>query len=264
MSTKLAEKQALFLRAILDENSPLPKGWGNSQAAGMSVYRGNYRSALMEALASTFERTGRYVGEKAFAQASINHAIKHPPSGWTIDDVGKSFDETCRKFFKDNPEVCEIAWLEWSMLQLATAPDCEVMTPQAFADATSSFDDEAWGHLRLTFQPRATARVVSTNLTGIWKALGSDAGDLPEAQLSEPQTCLVWREGERPTFVLVEADHAAAFAAMQGGATYGQMIELLLGDASESDADAVQAAAMRSGAMLGKWLQEGLLIGLQA
>ena len=47
----LAERQSAFLRSILDEDAPLPSGWGNSQAAGMAVYRGNYRSALMGALA---------------------------------------------------------------------------------------------------------------------------------------------------------------------------------------------------------------------
>ena len=82
----LAQRQQAFLAAILDDAAPMPQGWGNSQAAGMDVYRGNYRSALMDVLADTFERTRRYVGEKPFRQVSMHHIITHPPAGWTIDE----------------------------------------------------------------------------------------------------------------------------------------------------------------------------------
>ena len=47
----LAQRQQAFLQAIHDDRAPLPPGWGNRQAAGMAVYRGNYRSALVAALA---------------------------------------------------------------------------------------------------------------------------------------------------------------------------------------------------------------------
>lgn len=137
--TSLAEQQTVFLRAILDEGAPLPEGWGNSHAEGLAVYRGNHRSAIMGALAETFERTALCVGEQAFAQASINHAIAHPPSGWTIDEAGLGFEQTCAALFSDRPEVAELAWLEWVMLGLATAPDCEPLSPQDFAQAAAAF-----------------------------------------------------------------------------------------------------------------------------
>lgn len=260
--TPLADRQAAFLRAILDEGAPLPEGWSNRQAAGMAVYRGNYRSAVMGALTATYERTARYAGEQAFRQASMNHAIKHPPSGWTIDEAGEGFDTTCTQMFAQNPEVAELAWLEWAMLALATAPDCSPMDPAAFGAATAEFGDEDWGDLRLDMQPRASSRVVDHDLTGLWKSLGEEGGNRPDPRLPEPQSCLVWREGERPTFIQVEADHADAFAAMQSGATYGELIELLLGDDPDPSPESIQDAAMRSGAMLGRWLQEGMIIGL--
>ncbi|MEM9502041.1 MAG: DNA-binding domain-containing protein [Pseudomonadota bacterium] len=257
----LAERQAAFMRAILDDSEPLPKGWGNSQAAGMAVYRGNYRGALMDALASTFERTQIYVGEDAFKQAGAHHAISHPPSGWTIDDAGAGFDVTCTELFGNNPEVAELAWLEWAMLQLATAPDSEPLDPAGFGALTVEFGDEDWMELRVEFQPKATSRIITCNLTAIWNALEEGGQDRPDPQLAEPQGCLVWREGERPTFILVEADNAHAFAAMQDGASYGEIIALLAGD--EPDAEQVQGAAMRAGACLGRWLQEGLVTGLK-
>lgn len=261
-NTTLAETQAAFMRAILDDALPLPQGWGNSQAAGMAVYRGNYRSALMDALADTFERTRAYVGAQAFGQASAHHAIANPPAGWTIDEAGADFDTTCAELFGDNPEVAEIAWLEWAMLELATAPDSEPLDPAGFGAATARFGDEDWMGLRVEFQPRAVSRIVQHDLTALWTALTDEDDARPDPSLPEPQGCLVWREDERPTFILVETGNAQAFAAMQDGASYGEVIALLAGDAP--DDEAVQNAAMRAGGYLGRWLQEGIVTGLKA
>ena len=246
------------MRAVLDDGSPLPEGWGNRQAAGMAVYRGNYRSALVGALESTFERTARYVGEAAFKQVCAHHALSHPPTGWTIDEAGAGFDSTCAELFGNNPEVADLAWLEWSMLQLATAPDSESLDPESFSAATADFGDEDWMSLRLDFQPRAVARISATNLTGLWKALDEDAhGERPGPRLAEPRGWIVSREGERPTFEAVEPDSAQGFAAMQNGASYGEVIGMLAGE--EPDAEAIQRAAMR-----GEWLREGLFIAIRA
>jgi hypothetical protein len=254
--SKLAERQEAFLAHVLDEDAPAPEGWGNSQAAGMTVYRGNYRSALMAALGETYERTALYLGAQPFARASINHAIAHPPSGWTIDEAGAGFDQTCAEVFTDNPEVAELAWLEWAMMELATAPDSTPLTAQDFASASVEFGEDAWAGLRLGFQPRMQVRQVVHDLESIWRAL-PDKPD--QIVLAEPCSCIASREGERPTFTLLEADHAPAIAAMQQGASYGELIGVLIGDTEDPSPDDIQNAAMRAGAMLGAWLGEGLI-----
>lgn len=257
----LVERQAAFMHAILDEDAPLPEGWGNSQAAGMTVYRGNYRSALMDALASTFERTARYVGEAAFKQASAHHAIRHPPTGWTIDESGRGFDATCAELFGENPEVGELAWLEWAMLQVSTAADHAPVDPAEFGARTADFGDEDWMGLTIAIQPGASARLVEFDLTALWNALESEGQERPDPTLAAPQGCLVWREGERPTFLLVDSDAARAFEAMQAGASYGEVIALLAGE--NPGEEVVQDAAMRAGSYLGSWLQEGMIAALE-
>ncbi len=250
------------MRTILDETAPLPDGWSNSHALGLSVYRGNYRSALMAALASSFERTARYVGENGFRQAGINHLIAHPPAHWTIDAVGAGFDQTCEELFGENPEVAELAWLEWTMLELASAPDTQPFSPQDFAAASAGFGDAQWMGLALIFQPRAATRIVQHDLTALWRGLSVDDQHGAAIPLDPAKGCIVWREGDRPTFLLVDADTSRAFAAMQDGARYGDLIALLAGDMP--DDDAIQNAAQSAGAMLGLWLSEGLVIGMDA
>ncbi|MEO1731510.1 MAG: DNA-binding domain-containing protein [Pseudomonadota bacterium] len=258
----LADKQAAFMRAILDDSAPLPDGWGNSHALGLSVYRGNYRNALMEALASTFERTGSYMGADAFRTARINHLIANPPSHWTIDAAGEGFDRTCAEMFPNNHEVAELAWLEWAMLELASAPDVTPLSAQDFAQASAEFGDAEWLGLGLAFQSRATSRLVTHDLTALWKSLGEAGEGVDLRGYETAQGCLVWREGERPTFIMVEADTARAFAAMLEGARYGDLIDLLAGP--EPDEAAIQSAAQRAGGMLGQWLNEGLVVALSA
>ncbi len=256
----LAQQQAAFMAQVLDENVPLPNGWGNSQAAGMQVYRGNYRSALMDALSDTFERVKHYVGDGPFAQVAAHHAITNPPASWTIDDAGAGFDESCAQLFGNNPEVAELAWLEWTMLGLATALDVQPLDGTAFGTATAQFGDADWGAMKLMLAPRAAAREVAHDLTAIWNSLGEDGAELGEFTLESPGGCLVWREGEQPVFVMVEAEQARAFSAVQSGASYGEICMLLAGDnAGEQD---IADAAMRAGAMLGRWLNDGLIIGL--
>ena len=255
MST-LAEQQEAFLAHVLNEDAPAPEGWSNRHAAGMAVYRGNYRSALMGALAETYERTALYLGAQSFARASINHAIAHPPSGWNIDEAGAGFDQTCAEMFADAPEVAELAWLEWAMLELATAEDCTPLTPQDFTNTSAQFGEEDWAGLRLRFQPRLSVRVVAHDLEAIWRALPEKPKGIA---LDEPRACITSREGERPTFTLLEADHAPAIAAMQQGASYGELIGVLLGENSDPAPEDIQNAAMRAGAMLGAWLKEGLI-----
>ncbi len=256
----LAQQQAAFMAQVLNENAALPAGWGNSQAAGMQVYRGNYRSALMDALGDTFERVKQYVGDAPFAQVAAHHAITNPPASWTIDDAGAGFEDSCAQLFGNNPEVAELAWLEWTMLGLATAPDAEPLNGEDFGSATAEFGDEDWGAMKLVLAPRTAAREVAHDLTAIWNSLGEGGAELGEFTLEGPGGCLVWREGEQPVFIMVNAEQARAFRAVQNGASYGEICMVLAGDnAGEQD---IADAAMRAGAMLGGWLNDGLIIGL--
>jgi hypothetical protein len=258
----LAARQAQFMRAILDEEAPLPHGWGDRHKLGLSVYRGNYRSAMMDTLAETFERTARYIGEEAFRTACTNHVIANPPSHWTIDAVGEGFDATCAQLFANNAEVAELAWLEWAMLDLVGAPDEVPVSPHDFATASADFGDEEWLRLGFTFQTRARARLVTHDLTALWQSLGGPEAGIDLRGYETPQGCLVWREGERPAFLMVEAETAHGFDLVQKGARYGDLIEMIAG--RSADEAAITAAAQKVGAMLGLWLAEGIVTAFDA
>ncbi|MFZ9394437.1 MAG: putative DNA-binding domain-containing protein [Erythrobacter sp.] len=258
--SSLAQAQAAFMAQVLDEDAPMPAGWSRRHAAGMAVYRGNFRAALVEALRDTYDKTARWVGEEAFRAAAAHHVILHPPHSWTIDAAGAGFSETCAELFANDPEVAELAWLEWAMLHAFTAADTQPLDADGFAAATADFSEDQWAMLRLEFVPGVATREVAHDLAMIWHALGQDTLQHPEARLAASQAVLVWREGERATFALREAEECHALLAMQSGMGFGELCMILAGD-DPTDALADEAA-LRVGAMLGRWLADGLIEGL--
>lgn len=258
----LADRQSAFMAQVLDHDAPLPEGWGDRQSAGMDVYRGNYRSSVIEALKSTYEKTERWVGEAAYQRAAAHHVITNPPSGWTLDDAGAGFDHTCAELFKNDPEVAELAWLEWAMLQAFTAKNVRPLDAEGFAAQSTGFGETEWAQLRITFLPGAVAREVHHDLRSIWNALNEEDFDRPQAGYDAPHSVLVWREVERSTFMMGGAEEARAFHAAQSGMGYGEVCMLLAG--KDPDEEKAHDAAMRAGAMLGRWLNEGLIASIEA
>lgn len=253
----LAAAQSAFMAQVLDEDAALPDAWGARHSAGMAVYRNNYRSSLVEALRSTYERTARWVGDDAFRQAAAHHVITHPPASWTLDEAGRGFDTTCAELFTDDPEVAELAWLEWSMMDVFTSRDVPPLDGAGFGAATAEFTEQDWGAMRLSFVPGIAQRLVQHDLLALWNALGSDEFERLDTTLEAPHSCIVWREGERPVFALVDPRKAQALSAMIGGVSYEKACDILAGGVT--DEQGLQDAAMRAGAMLGRWLNDGLI-----
>lgn len=250
---RLALRQEAFLACLLDDAAPLPAGWDARREAGMAVYRNAYRARLVDALRETFERTARLVGEVAFQRAAAHHLITHPPSGWTVDLAGEGFAETCAELFAHDPDVAEIAWLEWAMHRAFTATDVEPLTVARFAAATAEFATEQWEALSLRLIPGTALRAVTHDLVKLWETLAEPSREPLVERLLQREYVLLWREGERPVFVLVPEQDGRALAALQRGATFGELCAALAETAGPSE------AAASAGTMLLSWLELGLV-----
>lgn len=254
--TALAVVQEEMLAQILDDGLALPEGWDARRVAGLATYRNNYRTALVDALRSVFERTERLVGEASFARAAAHHLIVHPPFSWTLDLAGEGFDATCATLFTGDPDVAELAWLEWAMHRIFVARDARPIDLAGFAASTAGYGERDWAGLRLRFMPGIALRGVRYDLERLWSSLGDTDGRAAVALLDQPAHAVVWREGERPVFALLSGHEGAALAAMRDGASYGEACELLVETLGEEEAIAA------AGAMLGRWLYEGLVEAL--
>lgn len=257
-ASTLERQQGAFMAQILDDEAALPDGWNDRHAAGMAVYRNNYRTALVEALRSTFEQTERWAGEDSFKRAAAHHLISHPPSSWTLDVAGERFDETCAELFANNPEVSELAWLEWAMHRAFVAADTPALTREQFAEQSARFGEEDWVNLRFTLIPSLQFRSIRQDSAGLWRALKDDESPREQLALAAPAGLAVWREDLTPVFQSLDPSELVCLDLVAQGGSYGDCCGTLVERLGEEE------ALPFAGAMLGRWLVNGWIAELIA
>ncbi|QQN74907.1 DNA-binding domain-containing protein [Croceicoccus sp. YJ47] len=251
----LRERQSRFLLELTEQAATSEPG-DRQRDMRMDIYRNNYRSAVIEALESAFERTARLAGRNAFRQAAIHHVIEHPPTSWTLDLVGEHFPRTCRSLFAADPDVAEIAWLEWAMARAFTSRDASVMTFERFAAGTALYDEDGWANLGLKFLPGTEIATTNFDLPQLWRSLQPDEQGAALHRLVEAASIVVWREAETPVFKSLSGEEGRCLEKMIAGKRF-EKICAWLGRRHDKD-----EAAHRAGSMLRHWLDLGLVEGI--
>lgn len=254
----LADQQQTFIDLLLDESLPLPAGWGGERVA---IYRNAYRSRVVDAIRETYPRTERWVGEDAFRRAAVHHVIQRPPRSWTLDAVGQGMPDTLAELFSKDPEVSELAWLEWAMHECFVSADRTPVDVAGFQAATADFRDTDWAELRLTFIPGTQVTSVMHRVDVLWHSIGGE-DPVPEPRsidykAKEPLACVVWRQGLTPVCAPLASWEGGFLSLMLAGASYGDACSSLAGKLG------TEVAVQQAGAMLGRWIHNGMLAAVQ-
>jgi hypothetical protein len=236
--TLLAAQCAFVAEIAADDDLP-------SSSLGMAIYRNAYRGRLSDALATSFERTRRWVGEAMFELAAAHYILTHPPQSWTLDAYGADFPTALEGLFADDPEVAGLAWLEWHMQQAFAAPDHETLSPESLA--AIGLDDSEWEHLRLTFAAGLNLRMVSHDLAALWHALADSVPERSVLKATDPAILLVWRRDLSPHFRLLETNEFAALKPLLDGTSFG-----------EAASQVGETELPRFGQWFAQWLNQGL------
>lgn len=231
---------------ILANKADHPEGVAASGEAGLAVYRHAYRAQLVTCLRDTFEQTWAWLGDDGFDAAALSHIAAHPPRGWTLDAYGEGFAQTLARLYPDDPEVAELAWLDWTLRRAFDGPNADPITPEALAQVD-------WESALLTLSPTLTVGAVTTNSAAIWSALTE--GQTPPAveRLPAPAAIRVWRQGLSPRYRTIDVFERQALTMVLDGCAFGQLCEQL---AASDDAE---RAVEQVGGLLGAWLQDGLV-----
>ena len=247
----LLAMQRSFRSALLGDLGDLATHFEDEAAAkGLAVYHNAYRVQLVDCLRETFERLDAWLGSEAFTLAALVHIAENPPHGWTLGVYGEGFDATLARLYPDDPEVAELAWLEWALSKAFAGADA---SPLAATDLPAI----EWDDARLDFVPTIEIGKASTNAGAIWSALS--AGEMPPAaeRLLAPAALLIWRQDFTPSFRTIDEGEHQALARMLSGATFG---ELCLEQVSRWGED---EGVNRAGKLLGQWLHDGLVTGVR-
>lgn len=216
---------------------------------GLAVYQNNYRVSLMGSLEASFERVFLWLGDEAFASACANYIDDRPPHSWTLDAYGDAFAAFLALRYPDDGEVADLAQIDWAVAQAFVGGDAQSVDAAALAGVD-------WNAARLTLVPSLLTLEIGSNADAIWLALVS-GDDVPQPELLvERATVFVWRQGFETVMRRAHAIEARIAKLSREGMTFAACCGVLAGDLGE------QGAVEQAGAVLGRWIAEGLLADL--
>jgi hypothetical protein len=213
---------------------------------GLGVYRHAYRAQLVASLRDTFEKTWAWMGDDAFDAAARDHIARHPPHSWTLNDDGAEFPASLRALYPNDPEIAEIAWLDWALRRAFEGPDAEPIAPEKLGAAD-------WDRAVLIFLPTLTLGEVATNSAAIWGAIAEEQAPPAAEALPTPGAVRVWRSGLTPKYRSIEMFEQRALVLAMAGSSFADLCALLVEDGDKDQ------AVQRVGTALAGWLQDGLI-----
>lgn len=223
---------------------------GLSAAGRLRIYHHAYRARLTEVLADSLPKTERYLGSALFEAEAAAYTQANPPRARSLNRYGAGFPAYLAARYPDNPELHELAQLDWDLRQCFDGPDALALS------AADARDDPGahWLRRPQALHPSLVLRWVRTPVVAIWNAIDADT-EVPEPHpLPQPLGLVVWRQGLQPHFQTVDVDQAQLLERLQAG------------DAIDTACAALaETGALRDPARLSAWLQawldEGWLAG---
>ena len=216
---------------------------------GLSAYQNNYRVQLVRVLQAAYPQLLARLGEEAFLEAAIHHIDRHPPSSWTLDAYGADLTDTLQALYPHNPDLPELAWLEWTLSEVFVATDAKELDPGALATVD-------WDAARLRPSPSLRLRAMTTNALAVWSAL-QDGEAPPDAEmLDKPTGALVWRQGFRPRLREADEVELAALHSLHDDDRFATLCDALTEHLGE------EAGIARAGELLAAWVGAGIVTGI--
>lgn len=213
---------------------------------GYRVYRNNYRTQLVRCLETSYPMLQEWLGHDEFLQAAIQHIDNHPPHAWTLDAYGEDFRSTLRDRYPDNPDLRDIAWIEWSLSESFVASD----TP---ASSACLFGELDWEAAKLYLTPSLRQCEVTTNAVERWHAWQSGEPWPESEMLTEAAGMMTWRQGFTCRLRQVDAVERAALSLLHDDSRFAGLCAALVEHLGED------AGVHRAGEWLVGWLREGIV-----
>ncbi len=238
--------ERMALSPLLSEDTD----WSRHDRLG--VYHHAYRARLAEVLGEGLAKTQLYMGSDVFETHARAYAVAHPPTQRGLNRYGAGFPDFLGKVYPANPELLELAQLDWDLRACFDGPDSPALDA-ATAAANASMD---WLSHPNPLHPSVRVRPIATNVVQLWKAMDDDADVPPPQALDAPAWLVVWRKGLQPHFQTVDAEQAQALCQLGGGVSIQGVAQgLLQGQANGQ----TQADPQRLATWLQAWLHNGWL-----
>lgn len=226
---------------------------GADTAQRLGIYHHAYRARLAEVLADSFAKTYLYMGSDTFTDDASAFVVRHPPMARSLGRYGADFPAYLASQYPDNPELRELAQLDWDLRTRFDGPDAAALSAEtAQSQSPGDAPEVHWLTWRAPLHPSMTLRAIHTNVTQIWRAIDADEAVPPVYHHAEPRSLAVWRKGLQPHFQTLEGDEAAFLQCLRAGSSIDEAADAWAGTA-------VLPNPQRLGGWLQAWLADGVL-----
>ena len=227
-------------------------GGGIGIAQRLAIYHHAYRARLLEAMQDSFEKTWAYLGDDQFAAAVAAFVETHPPSHGNLRWYGAEFAAWLAERFPADPEISELALIDWGMRNAFDGADAAPVTA-AVLDGLSPAD---WLEVGCRLVPTLRVEPVRFNTVAIWHAL--DRNEVPPAAhaLNEPRWLIIWRKEWQPHFRTIAAVEHTVLSSLRNGDRVAAVCAEV-GALFDDD-----RAALTVGALLRRWIEDELICAL--
>lgn len=251
----LADLQARLQNYVLgdgradDPLSDLTGGAADKSWRRLRIYHSGYRLRMLEVLQGAFENTWAYLGDDAF-EALCSRYIKtnssHSPN---LRSYGDNFPNFLHQALPADPEIAELATMDWRLHSAFDAPNAALLTGEQLA----TIEEAQWASLGFVFHPSVSLALFEWNALEIWHALDQETPPPIAGKLNEPVGHLFWRRGQRSYFRTLEADEYTALKNLMEGHRFSEVCEHLAKSHPDTGIDA------SIGTWLARWLADELL-----
>lgn len=244
--------QTSFQQHLLDDKLAIAqavRAGGIGASRRLAIYHRAYRMRLVDTLRDSYGHTLIYLGDSAFNEAALCHVEDHPSRHASLRWYGESFPLTLATCFGQQPEVAELAALDWALRHAFDGPDA---APLTLADL-AALPPEAWGTIGFGLHPTYARLRLQHNTLAVWQALDRDEAPPAAAPLAVPGDLLIWRRGHQPHFRSLQALEATALDRLHAGWSFAHTCDDLATHHGDQDMAAL------TGSLLRRWVDEELL-----
>lgn len=250
----LAATQARLKHYVLDTGNDvtpvlplLDDRFGLAPQERLNIYHAAYRARLREALGVVFERTWAYVGDEEFVREVTNYIEQTPSHSPNLRDYGNTFADFLAASLPRDPEVTELAQMDWLLHEAFDAPD----RTRLQVDALTALSDEDWESAGFVFSPGLALTVFAWNTMEVWHAIDQQQTPPPARPLPQSVPCLFWRKDNQSRFRSLHPVEYRLLGMLIEGAGFAASCAAVADDHPE--------AAALIGPCLQRWLSDGMI-----
>ncbi|MFO0678200.1 MAG: DNA-binding domain-containing protein [Polyangiaceae bacterium] len=245
--------------SFVDDAQAARHATGNSRlgpAAQFEIYREQFWLRHVGSLREDYGTLVHRLGEDGFDDLARRYLAGHPPSDWSLRDLGKNVPTFVRSNapWMADPFLADLAAFEWAFMEAFDAAEVPPFDPRSIEGAT----EDDWDRARLAFHP--TFRLVRTShpVRNYREALRR--GEVPVAPPPADTATAVWRTKEGLVTCDVELLAAKLLTRLLEGEGLSDACEAVAKDSQATDTDALSE---KVSAWFQEWTGRGWLVGVR-